>query len=94
MNSGTCLWYRKHREEGDWWRAVTHVLCQKNVGFAASSSYLLELLQVCIKSADIAHPARETGLHLRWTRDIIQEFFLQAREVALDFIVLHRTITT
>lgn len=36
-------------------------------------------LQVCIKSADISHPARETGLHLRWTRDIIQEFFLQAR---------------
>ncbi|CAN0081016.1 unnamed protein product, partial [Scytosiphon promiscuus] len=35
-------------------------------------------MKVCIKSADISHPARATELHLRWTRDVIQEFFLQA----------------
>lgn len=35
--------------------------------------------QVCIKSADLAHAARATPLHLRWTRSVIDEFFLQAR---------------
>ncbi|CAM9787015.1 unnamed protein product, partial [Ectocarpus sp. 8 AP-2014] len=38
------------------------------------------LCQVCIKSADISHPARVTDLHLRWTRDVIEEFFLQGDE--------------
>lgn len=45
--------------------------------------------KVCIKSADISHPARATGLHLRWTRYVIQEFFLQAsRNIDLG-VVLH-----
>ncbi|CAN0143758.1 unnamed protein product, partial [Ectocarpus sp. 13 AM-2016] len=38
------------------------------------------LCKVCIKSADISHPARVTDLHLRWTRDVIEEFFLQGDE--------------
>ncbi|CAM9374223.1 unnamed protein product [Ectocarpus sp. 12 AP-2014] len=37
-------------------------------------------MKVCIKSADISHPARVTDLHLRWTRDVIEEFFLQGDE--------------
>lgn len=40
---------------------------------------LVFLCQVCIKSADISHPARVMDLHLRWTRDVIEEFFLQVR---------------
>ncbi|CAM9959431.1 unnamed protein product [Ectocarpus fasciculatus] len=37
-------------------------------------------MKVCIKSADISHPARVMDLHLRWTRDVIEEFFLQGDE--------------
>eukprot|EP00904_Undaria_pinnatifida_P007165 jgi/Undpi1/3579/HiC_scaffold_16.g06951.m1 len=37
-------------------------------------------MKVCIKSADISHPTRATPLHLRWTRDVIEEFFLQGDE--------------
>lgn len=34
-------------------------------------------MKICIKSADVSHPARAASLHLRWTKDVIEEFFLQ-----------------
>lgn len=44
-------------------------------------------MKICIKSADVSHVARTTMLHLRWTQNVIEEFFGQVRhalEVAIS----------
>lgn len=39
-------------------------------------------MKVCIKSADVSHAARTKALHLRWSKDVVEEFFRQAREIS------------
>ncbi|CAM9657873.1 unnamed protein product [Chrysoparadoxa australica] len=40
----------------------------------------LSAMKICIKSADISHPTRAMYLHLKWTKAVIEEFFLQGDE--------------
>lgn len=43
----------------------------------ATDHHRLLLLQMAIKCADVAHPARPRDLHIRWSELINQEFFAQ-----------------
>ncbi len=40
----------------------------------------LSAMKMCIKSADMCHPARPMYIHLRWTKCLMEEFFLQGDE--------------
>ncbi len=40
----------------------------------------LSAMKMCIKSADICHPTRPMYVHLRWTKCLMEEFFLQGDE--------------
>lgn len=40
----------------------------------------ISAMKICIKSADISHPTRAMYLHLKWTKSVIEEFFLQGDE--------------
>ncbi len=40
----------------------------------------LSAMKMCIKCADISHPARPMYIHLRWTKCLMEEFFLQGDE--------------
>ncbi len=40
----------------------------------------LSAMKMCIKSADISHPARPMYIHLRWSKCLMEEFLLQGDE--------------
>ncbi len=40
----------------------------------------LSVMKMCVKSADICHPTRPMYIHLRWTKCLMEEFFLQGDE--------------
>ncbi len=53
---------------------------QNEIGEEGKARTYLSAMKMCIKSADICHPARAMYIYLRWTKCLLEEFFLQGDE--------------